>query len=119
MWKSPRVEAYQEGEADEARQLELDTVEEARINALTQSARYLQGVRRCHDRNIQQRSFSVGDLVLRRIQDETGLHKLSSRWEVPFIISKVTRPRSYRITDADGNEVTNSWNIEHLCKFYP
>ena len=36
MWKCPRVEAYQEGEADEARQLELDIVEEARINALTQ-----------------------------------------------------------------------------------
>ena len=35
MWKSPRVEAYQEGEADEARQLELDSVEEARINDLT------------------------------------------------------------------------------------
>ena len=46
MWKSSRVEAYQEGEVDEARQLELDTVEEARINTLTQSARYLQGVRR-------------------------------------------------------------------------
>ena len=46
MWRSPRVEAYQEGEADEARQLELDSVEEARVNALTQSARYLQGVRR-------------------------------------------------------------------------
>ena len=29
MWKSPRVEA------DETRQLELDSVEEARINALT------------------------------------------------------------------------------------
>ena len=41
MWKSPRVEAYQEGEADEARQLELDSIEEARVNALTQSARYL------------------------------------------------------------------------------
>ena len=50
MWKSPRVEAYQEGEADEDQQLELDSVEEARINALTQSARYLQGVRRYHDR---------------------------------------------------------------------
>ena len=34
MWRSPRVEAYQEGEADEARQLELDSVEEARVNAL-------------------------------------------------------------------------------------
>ena len=52
MWKPPRVEAYQEGEADDARQLELDSVEEAIINALTQSARYLQGVRRYHDRNV-------------------------------------------------------------------
>ena len=53
MWKSPRVEAYPEGEADEAQQLELDSVEEARVNALTQSARYHQGVRRYHDRNVQ------------------------------------------------------------------
>jgi len=108
MWRSQRVEAYQEGEADEARQLELDSVEEARVNALTQSARYLQGVIRYHDRNVQQRSYSIGDLVLRRIQDETGLHKLNSRWEGPFIVTKVTRPGSYRITDADGNEVPNS-----------
>jgi hypothetical protein len=38
MWKSPRVEMYNEGEADEARQLELDFVEEARCTALVQSA---------------------------------------------------------------------------------
>ena len=51
MWKSPRVEAYQEGKSDEAQQLELDSVEEARINALTQSTRYLQGLRRYHDQH--------------------------------------------------------------------
>jgi hypothetical protein len=45
MWKSPRVEMYNEGEADEARQLELDSVEEVRYTVLVQSARYLQGVR--------------------------------------------------------------------------
>jgi hypothetical protein len=38
MWKSPRVEMYNEGEADEARKLELDFVEEARCTALVQSA---------------------------------------------------------------------------------
>jgi hypothetical protein len=38
MWKSPRDEMYNEGEADEARQLELDSVEEARCNTLVQSA---------------------------------------------------------------------------------
>jgi hypothetical protein len=45
MWKSSRVEMYNEGEADEARQLELDFVEEARCSALFQSTRYLQGIR--------------------------------------------------------------------------
>ena len=38
MWKSLGVEAYQEGEADEARQLKLDSVEEARVNAVAKMA---------------------------------------------------------------------------------
>ena len=111
MLESPRLEAYQEGEADEARQLELDSTEEIRCNVLTQSARYLQGVRRYHDRNIQRRSFNIGDMVLRRIQDEMRLHKLNSRWEGPFIVTKVTRPGSYRLIDSDCQEVLNSLSI--------
>ena len=106
-------------EADGSRQLELDSLDEMRCNALLRSTRYLQNMRRYHDRNIQTRSFNVGDMVLRRIQDETGLHKLNSRWEGPFLITKVTRPGSYRLIYADGLEVPNSWNIEHLQKFYP
>jgi hypothetical protein len=78
---------YNEGKADEARQLELDSVEEARCTALVQSARYLQGIQRYHDRNVRERSFSIGDVVLRRIQDESGLHKLNSRWEGPFVVT--------------------------------
>jgi hypothetical protein len=74
---------YNEGEAEEARQLELDSVEEPRCTALVQSARYLQGIRRYHDRNVKERSFSTGRYL---IQDESGLHKLNSRWEGPFII---------------------------------
>jgi hypothetical protein len=119
MWKSPRVEMYNEGEADEARQLELDSVEEARCSALVQLARYLQGVRRYHDRNTKGRSFNVGDLVLRCIQDEAGLHKLNSRWDGPFVVKKVTRPGSYRLQLPDGQDVPNSWNIQHLRRFYP
>jgi hypothetical protein len=52
---------YNEGEADEARQLELDSVKEAHCTALVQSAQYLQGIRRYHDRNMRERSFSIGD----------------------------------------------------------
>ena len=75
MWQLARVEMYQEGEAEESRRMELDSIEEERCNALVQSARYLQGVQRYHDRNVQERSFNIGDLVLRRIQNEDGLHK--------------------------------------------
>jgi hypothetical protein len=91
MCKSPRLEMYEEGEVDQARYLELDSAEEVRWNALLQSAAYLQSC------NVQERSFSIGDLVLRRIQDETGLHKLNSQWEGPFIVAKVTRPGSYQL----------------------
>jgi hypothetical protein len=45
MWKCPRVEMCNEGEADEARQSELDSVKEARCTTLVQSAQYLQGIR--------------------------------------------------------------------------
>jgi hypothetical protein len=44
---------------------------------------------------------------------------LSPPWEGPFIVAEATRPGSYRITQMDGTEVGNSWNIEHLRKFYP
>jgi hypothetical protein len=97
MWKSPRLEMYEEDEADQARYLELDSVEEVRCNALLQSACYIQGIRCYHDRNVQETSFSIGDLVLHLIQKETGLHKLNSWWEGPFVVTKVTRPGSYRL----------------------
>jgi hypothetical protein len=58
---------YEEGEADDARHLELDSAEEVRCNVLLQSAYHLQGVRRYHDQNVKRRSFNVGDMVLRRI----------------------------------------------------
>ena len=119
IWKSPRLEMYDLAEADGSRQLELDSLDEMRCNALLRSTRYLQNMRRYHDCNIHSKSFNIGDMVLRRIQDETGLHKLNSRREGPFIVTKVTEPGSYRLIYADGLEVPNSWNIEHLQKFYP
>jgi hypothetical protein len=64
MWKSPQLEMFEEGEAANARHLELDSAEEIRCNALLQSTRYLQGVRHYDDRNIQRCSFNVGDTVL-------------------------------------------------------
>jgi hypothetical protein len=78
MWNSPAVEHYDEGVSEDSRRVDIDSLEEARCAALVQSARYLEGIRRYHYRNVKERSFNVGDLILRRIQNTEGLHKLSS-----------------------------------------
>jgi hypothetical protein len=97
MWDSPVGEQYDEGISEDNRRVDIDTLEEARCAALVQSARYLEGIRRYHDRNVKERSFNIGDLVLRRIQNMEGLHKLSSPWEGPFTVARVAGPGSYRL----------------------
>jgi hypothetical protein len=117
MWDSPAVEQYDEGISEDSRRVDIDGLEEARC-AVVQSARYLEGIRRYHDCNVKECSFNVSDLVLRRIQNTEGLHKLSSPWEGPFSIAKVTRPGSYRLQTLEGDNVSNLWNIDQLCRFY-
>jgi hypothetical protein len=118
MWNSPAVEQYSEGISEDSRRVDINGLEEARCAALVQSARYVEGIRCYHDRNVKERSFNVGDLVLRRIQNTEGLHKLSSPWEGPFTVAKVTRLGSYRLQTLEGKDISNSWNIDQLCRFY-
>jgi hypothetical protein len=118
MWDSPGVEQYDEGISEDSKQVDINGLEEARCTALVQSTRYHEGIRRYHDRNVKERSFNVGDLVLRRIQNTKRLHKLSSPWEGPFTVAKVTGPDSYRLQTLEGEDVSNSWNIDQLYRFY-
>jgi hypothetical protein len=115
---SPAVEQYDEGISEDSRRVDIDGLEEACCSALVQSARYLEGMRRYHEHNVKERSFNIGDLVLRRIQNTEGLHKLSSPWEGPFTVAKVTRPGSYRLQTLEGEDISNSWNVDQLCRFY-
>jgi hypothetical protein len=67
MWDSLALEQYNEVISEDSRRVDIDGLKEARCAALIQSARYLEGIRRYHDRNVKERSFNVVDLVLRRI----------------------------------------------------
>jgi hypothetical protein len=116
---APRLVFENIAEAEATRIEDIDVLEEERLNTVIQSARYQQTLRRYHDKTIRHRSFIVGDLVLHQILMGEGRHNLSPLWEGPFIVSEVTRPGSYQLTQMDGTEIGNSWNIEHLRKFYP
>jgi hypothetical protein len=64
IWTSPKIEQYEEGEAEHTQRLELDSTEEVRVNATLQFARYLQGLRHHYNKSTQQRLVQVRDLVL-------------------------------------------------------
>ena len=119
---------YTEEEAEEARQDNVDLLEEGRLLALSRSGIYQQSLRRYHNRKVRPRSFQEGDLVLRLIQRTAGQHKLLAPWEGPFIISKVLDNDSYYLIDAQkpqarkrddsDKETERPWNANLLRRFY-
>ena len=116
---SPRVLAYNELEQEQLRQDEALLLEKYRLQAAVRAARYQQALRRYHSRKVNARSFEEGDLVLRRVQSAKNSNKLTPKWEGPYRVKRVTRPGAVRLETEDGIPVSNSWNIEHLRKFFP
>jgi len=62
---APRIQNYDKNEVELTRCTDIDSAEEHRLSASIQHARYEQQLRRYHDRNVHERDFNVGDLVLR------------------------------------------------------
>jgi hypothetical protein len=116
--RSPRVENFDEDRSDEARELEINCSKERWLDSCVHTAKYLAILRRYYNRNVKERFFVVGDLVLKWKTNQEGMHKLSSPWEGPFEVIKVIRPTSYRLAHLDGTKVRNSWHIDKLRCFY-
>jgi hypothetical protein len=116
---SPRTRSYGDQTNQTSREDSLDQLEEARDVALLHSARYQQSLRRYHARGVRPRDLQVGDLVLWLRQDAQGRHKLTPPWERPFIIAKILKPGTYKLTNNQGEVYNNAWNIRHLGRFYP
>jgi hypothetical protein len=98
---------------------DMDFIDERRWQATIRNARYNQALRRYHHWFVHSREPRVGDLVLRRVLNREGLHKLSSTWEGPFKVTEVCRPGCVRLATTEGEPLSNPWNIEHLRKFFP
>jgi hypothetical protein len=116
---SLRVQAFDEELQEQQRCQDVDLVDERRWRAAVRNARYNQALWRYHQWFVHSRELRVGDLVLQRILNREGLHKLSPSWEGPFKVSKVCRPGSVYLATEEDMQLPNSWNIEHLRKFYP
>jgi hypothetical protein len=99
-FNAPRVVQYTEEQAKEAHEDSVDLLEESRDLALSRTALYQQQLRHYHNRKIHPLEFCEGDLILWLMQNTKGMHKLSSPWEGPFIISRVLGNGAYYLIDA-------------------
>jgi hypothetical protein len=56
--------------------------------------------------------------VLRRVANPDTVLKLQLKWEGPFLVVSLLRPRSYMLKDMDGNDIPRSWNADELQRYY-
>ena len=116
--RAPRVEQFREEDQTEAREVDLNCLEEVRNTALLRVEKYQQELRRQYQKKVFPRSFEVGDLVLKKDCRTIGKNKLSTPWEGPFIISEVAKLGAYVLAEVDGDTLQSTWNADQLRRFY-
>jgi hypothetical protein len=88
----PQFQSFDESMQEQLWREDVDFIDERRWQATIRNARYNQALRCYHQRFVHSRELWVGDLVLRRVLNREGLHKLSASWEGPFKVTEVCRP---------------------------
>ena len=89
-WWAVRSVNFDFNDASNHRKLQLQELEEIRLDAFDNELIYKEKSKMYHDRNLSRKTFKIGDKVLLY---NTKLHlfpgKLRSRWLGPFIVTKV------------------------------
>lgn len=101
--------------------VELEEKEEQREQALIKGLEYKRKMAKYHDAHITEKGFKEGELVLRNAQIKCISQtkgKLYPKWEGPYVLKEVIQLGTHRLTYKDGEEVTRTWHIDNLCKFF-
>ncbi|XP_048622693.1 uncharacterized protein LOC125591858 [Brassica napus] len=100
---------------------ELDLINERRDQALIRIQNYQHAAVKYYNSNVRHRRFKEGDLVLRKVFQNTAERnagKLGANWEGPYKVIKVVRPGSYQIANMQDVKIQRTWNAMHLKKYY-
>ena len=116
-----RVMKYQHKENEEQLHLNLDLIDEVRMDAEQKTVRYKNLMTRQYDAMVKPRGFNIRDLVLKRVSLTTknpAHGKLEPNWEGPYRVINCKRQGSYYLEALDRRKLEHPWNVEHLRKYY-
>jgi hypothetical protein len=111
-----RIAASVEDEADY--HVAKDTIEGTRLQAVKNINKYQAKTIKWCDRKVRLKNIKPGHLVLRRVANPDTIGKLQLKWEGPFLVVSSSRPGSYRLKDMDDNDISRSWNVDELRRYY-
>ena len=93
-----RVIKYQDEDNEEQLCLNLDLIDEVRMNAKQRTAMYKNLMARQYDAMVKPKRFNIGDLILKRVSLMTrnpAHGKLGPNWEGPYRVINCKRQGSY------------------------
>ncbi|XP_024007922.1 uncharacterized protein LOC112083931 [Eutrema salsugineum] len=99
----------------------LDMLEEERNRALLRMQNYQQQIARYYNKRVKGRHFETGDLVLRKVFENTEEYragKLCAKREGPYQITNVVKPDVYELMTMDGEMIPRSWNSMNIKRYY-
>ena len=116
-----RVMKYQDKENEEQLHLNLDLIDEVRMDVEQMTARYKNLMSKQYDAMVKPKCFNIRDLILKRVSLATRnptYGKLGPNWEGPYRVINCKRQGSYYLEALDGRKLEHPWNVEHLRRYY-
>jgi len=104
---------------DECMKTELDFLEELREKARIKEVCKQRAARR-YNAKVSPTSFQKGDIVWRMTGDARKNPtdgKFAANWEGQYRVNQVLRKGAVTLEQLDGEQIPNTWNVDHL-KFY-
>ena len=100
---------------------DLEMADELREEAAMQIASYHNKLANLYNRHMKPRMFQLGDLVLRKVFENTAdplAGKFQPNREGPYIVRRAGESVLYALDKLDGTPVPRMWNVMHLKRYY-
>ena len=100
---------------------ELDTADELCETTAVRVASYQRLLENLYNKRVKPRVFQPGNLVLRKVFENTAdlvAGKFQANWEGPYFVTRVGKSGSYALDKLDRTPVPRMWNVIHLKRYY-
>ena len=100
---------------------DLDMANKPREATAVRIASYHSRLENLYNRRVKPRIFQPGDLVLRKVFENTSnplAGKFPQNWKGPYIVTRADEFKLYALNKLDGTPIPKMWNVMHLKRYY-